>query len=148
MDVVILLGLLLFGLGAFAFWSMTDPVLGVAPTTIGTILFVLAGAAVVLGVVRIARGRLGLIARLRVLPRMARAIRAGTYPAPPWSKRLFWIFGVLYILSPIDLIPELLPVIGLTDDIGVGAFLLSQLGVEAGRFRAHEKATEYGDSGA
>ncbi|WP_156051344.1 YkvA family protein [Allokutzneria albata] len=138
---MILLGLLLSGLGAFAFWNMTNPVLGLQPTTIGTILFVLGGVSVIIGVVRIARGRLGPIARLRALPRMVRAIRAGTYPAPPWSKRLFWIFGVLYILSPIDLIPELLPVIGLTDDIGLGAFLLSQLGAEAARFSERERRT-------
>ncbi|MCP3802406.1 DUF1232 domain-containing protein [Allokutzneria sp. A3M-2-11 16] len=136
---MILLGLLLFGLGAFAFWNMTNPVLGVEPTTIGTVLFVLAGVAMIVGVVRIARGRLGMVARLRALPRMVRAVRAGTYPAPPWSKRMFWIFGVLYIVSPIDLIPELLPVIGLTDDIGLGAFLLTQVGAEAARFSEHER---------
>ncbi|MFB9903554.1 YkvA family protein [Allokutzneria oryzae] len=136
---MILLGLLLFGLGAFAYWSMTNPVLGVEPTTIGTVLFVLAAIAIVTGVVGLLRGRLGLIGQLRVLPRMVKAIRAGAYPAPPWSKRLFWIFGVLYILSPIDLIPELLPVIGLTDDIGMGAFLLTQLSGEATRFVEHER---------
>ena len=40
---------------------------------------------------------------------------------PSWAKRI--ILGTLgYLLSPIDLIPDLSPLIGYTDDIGVLGF--------------------------
>ena len=40
---------------------------------------------------------------------------------PTWAKRI--IFGVLgYFISPIDLIPDLAPIIGYTDDLAMLAF--------------------------
>jgi uncharacterized membrane protein YkvA (DUF1232 family) len=40
---------------------------------------------------------------------------------PPWAKKI--ILGSLaYFLSPIDSIPDLTPVIGFTDDLGVMSF--------------------------
>lgn len=40
---------------------------------------------------------------------------------PAWAKRM--IFGVLgYFISPIDLIPDLGPIIGYTDDLAILAF--------------------------
>lgn len=40
---------------------------------------------------------------------------------PPWAKNI--IFGTLgYFLAPIDAIPDLSPIIGYTDDIGVLSF--------------------------
>lgn len=40
---------------------------------------------------------------------------------PPWAKRI--ILGALaYMLSPIDSIPDLTPVLGFTDDLGVISF--------------------------
>jgi len=42
---------------------------------------------------------------------------------PSWAKNI--IIGVLgYFLAPIDLIPDLSPIIGYTDDIGVLGFCL------------------------
>ncbi len=40
---------------------------------------------------------------------------------PPWAKRI--IIGMLgYLLAPIDAIPDLVPVFGYTDDIGLLSF--------------------------
>lgn len=40
---------------------------------------------------------------------------------PPWAKRI--IIGSLgYVLAPIDAVPDLSPIIGYTDDIGVLSF--------------------------
>lgn len=40
---------------------------------------------------------------------------------PPWAKRI--IVGLLgYLLAPVDAIPDLAPVIGYTDDIGLLSF--------------------------
>ncbi|MEM6318101.1 MAG: DUF1232 domain-containing protein [Bacteroidota bacterium] len=40
---------------------------------------------------------------------------------PAWAKRV--VFGVLgYFIAPIDAIPDLTPIIGYTDDIGILSF--------------------------
>lgn len=36
----------------------------------------------------------------------------------------FFILAVAYILSPIDLVPDFIPIIGWLDDIGIGGGLL------------------------
>ena len=55
----------------------------------------------------------------------ARAIKAQVYIAykalkdkrTPWSARLVLLFTVAYVLSPVDLIPDFIPVLGLLDDV-------------------------------
>ena len=37
---------------------------------------------------------------------------------------------------PLDFVPDLLPLVGITDDIGVGAWLLTSLYAEAGNHLA------------
>jgi len=37
---------------------------------------------------------------------------------PGWAKRII-LGGVAYLLSPVDLIPDLTPILGYTDDISV-----------------------------
>lgn len=142
---LVILGVALLALGGLAFWQLSSAVLWVEPNTWGIVLTALGGLALVVGIVRTVRRRRGLappgtLTRIRALPRMLRAMRQRRYPAPPWSKRLFWIAGIIYILSPIDLLPEVfLPIIGLTDDVGLGAFLLAQLRAETGRFVESER---------
>lgn len=41
----------------------------------------------------------------------------------PLSTKLVPLLALLYIISPIDLIPDALPLLGITDDLGL--FLLS-----------------------
>ena len=42
-----------------------------------------------------------------------------------WEKSLVSVLTLLYILSPVDLLPDVVPVIGWLDDIGVGALFLA-----------------------
>lgn len=46
----------------------------------------------------------------------AREIRDGARHAP-WYVKLLITAGLLYLLSPIDLIPDFIPVIGQLDDV-------------------------------
>ena len=41
------------------------------------------------------------------------------------EKFLICALGLLYILSPIDLVPDVLPVVGWLDDLGIGALFLA-----------------------
>jgi len=49
----------------------------------------------------------------------------------PWYVKAALAAGLLYIISPYDLIPEWVPVIGIMDDIGLAALLIAW----ASRFR-------------
>jgi uncharacterized membrane protein YkvA (DUF1232 family) len=53
---------------------------------------------------------------------LARRLRAD--PRVPWQARVAVILAGLWVLSPIDLLPEFLPVIGPLDDIVVVALAL------------------------
>jgi uncharacterized membrane protein YkvA (DUF1232 family) len=42
---------------------------------------------------------------------------ASKHPATPWYAKLLGLFVVAYALSPIDLIPDFIPVLGYLDDV-------------------------------
>lgn len=62
---------------------------------------------------------------LEELKARARQLKADTYalylaarhPATPWHVRLLVAFIVAYAVSPIDLIPDFIPVLGYLDDL-------------------------------
>lgn len=49
----------------------------------------------------------------------------GCYPRIPWWVIAAIVFALLYILNPVDLIPDIFPVIGLVDDAAVLALCLA-----------------------
>lgn len=57
-------------------------------------------------------------------------------------QTVLWLAAVVYLVSPIDLIPELLPVIGVADDIGLAAWLLGSLYAEAGNYLGRQRQRE------
>lgn len=42
-------------------------------------------------------------------------------------KSLIVILGLLYVISPIDLLPDVIPVLGWCDDLGVIGFVIKAL---------------------
>jgi uncharacterized membrane protein YkvA (DUF1232 family) len=38
---------------------------------------------------------------------------------PKWKRMIIALLAVLYVISPLDLIPDFIPVIGWLDDLGV-----------------------------
>lgn len=49
----------------------------------------------------------------------------GVYRKMPWWVIAAVVFALLYVLNPIDLIPDIIPVLGLTDDAAVLALCLA-----------------------
>lgn len=82
-------------------------------------------------------GAPGLGARVRALPRMARAVTRGEYRAT--GRLALLLLGVVYIVSPIDALPEFLPLIGVADDLGVLLWLVGAALGETERFLTWEK---------
>ncbi|MDP9864010.1 MULTISPECIES: YkvA family protein [Streptosporangium] len=79
-------------------------------------------------------GSPGLGARLRAIPKMIGAVMRGRYPGMGKSKLAMMGLGVLYILSPVDVVPDFLVLIGVADDFGVFLWLMGSLLGESGRY--------------
>ena len=62
-------------------------------------------------------GTPGVVTRLRAMPRLVWATFRGEYAGTSRARLLAIVGALLYVVSPIDLVPELvLPFIGLGDD--------------------------------
>jgi uncharacterized membrane protein YkvA (DUF1232 family) len=73
-----------------------------------------------------------------LLARLARAVAAGEYDlATP--KVVALVTGIAYVVSPLDAVPDVLPVLGWTDDVGVVAATTGLLAYEIVEFREWEK---------
>ena len=60
----------------------------------------------------------------------------------PWST-LFWvILCLVYVISPIDLLPDVLPLLGIADDGAFILFVLSLVHNDIQRFRGQPAAPE------
>ena len=81
-----------------------------------------------------------LVTRLRI---EAHAIwLAARDPRTPWAARALALLIAAYALSPIDLIPDFIPVIGLLDDallIPAGLWLVAKM-LPPGRLDEHRRA--------
>lgn len=88
-------------------------------------------------------GPYGLAQRLRALPRLVSAATGGGYRGLDRRRALGIVVGALYVLSPVDLVPEaLLGVLGLADDALVSAWLAGAVLSEVDRFLDWEKARD------
>ena len=69
-----------------------------------------------------------------LLPNLAVLFRGlGSDPRVPRSSKALLVFGLAWLASPIDLIPEFIPFLGPLDDAVVAALILRRLGRTAGR---------------
>lgn len=88
-------------------------------------------------------GAPSLVARVGALPRLVSATLTGRYRGMSTGRLAALALGVVYVLSPVDLVPELvLPLIGLGDDLVVVTFVLSGLLVETEQFLVWEREEE------
>lgn len=126
-------------------------VVGLPSVAVGIGLLVIGAGIGALGVVRrrvvrrrkIANGEPvpvgNVIERAQALPRLLRDVRRGTYADLPKSRTFLWLLALVYLISPIDILPDLLPVIGVTDDAGVGVWLLTSVSTAAGLYLRKER---------
>ncbi|GAA2844345.1 hypothetical protein GCM10010517_00470 [Streptosporangium fragile] len=84
-------------------------------------------------------GSPGLGARIRALPRMIGAAMRGRYPGLGKGRLALLGLGVLYIVSPVDVVPDFLALIGVADDFGVFLWLTGSLLGESGRYVEWER---------
>jgi len=71
--------------------------------------------------------------------RMIRAMFAGRYPEKPWRSIGLLAILIVYVISPIDLVPDYIPVIGVIDDLAMVGFFLRALHNDVQKFRSWER---------
>ncbi len=76
--------------------------------------------------------------QLGVVTRLLKAYASGDYREVPWKTLLRMIAVLIYFVSPLDFLPDFLPVIGLTDDIALMLWLFSGLKDDIEKFRQWE----------
>lgn len=82
-------------------------------------------------------GSPSLLARIRAIPRLIRAVRSGEYTGMSSMELALVLAGVGYVVSPIDLVPEgLLLAVGLVDDVLVMGWVVATLVRETEAFIA------------
>jgi uncharacterized membrane protein YkvA (DUF1232 family) len=73
--------------------------------------------------------------KISLLARLLKAYARGEYRAVPWKTLTRIIAVLVYFLSPIDVIPDLLPIIGFTDDIALVLWLFNAVADDLDMFR-------------
>lgn len=85
-------------------------------------------------------GAPGMGDRFRALPRLVGGATSGRYPGLGRGRLALFVVGIAYILSPVDLMPELLlTLLGLGDDAVVALWLAGSFLDETERYLQWER---------
>lgn len=87
----------------------------------------------------------GFIQKIPVIARMVKSIMGKGGYKPEFKNVILPGLVLLYLISPLDIIPDWLPVIGVFDDLALLAFAIPMLVAEAEKFVAWE-ASQKSDS--
>lgn len=77
--------------------------------------------------------------KIFILGRLIKAYAKGEYREIPWRTFLIVVAAVIYFINPIDFIPDLIPVAGLTDDFGILLWVYSAVSGEVDKFLLWER---------
>ena len=83
-------------------------------------------------------------AYLMAMFRLLRAYYTGAYREIPWQSLVLIIIAVIYFVSPIDLIPDWIPIIGLMDDAFVVGLVLKSVKDDLDAFMEWETSNNNG----
>lgn len=92
--------------------------------------------------VSIAQRRGGALLRdLQLLVRLLKASVSGAYTGLSVHKLVTIVAAILYLISPLDVIPDFIPVVGYVDDAAVIAWVLKSIAEELKDFKIWEQGT-------
>jgi len=75
-----------------------------------------------------------------VLGRLTKAYAMGNYREIPWKTVLIIVAAIIYFVNPIDLLPDFIPVAGLTDDFGILIWVYNSVSNEIDKFLTWEQS--------
>ena len=85
----------------------------------------------------------GFIKKIPVMIRMVKSIMAKNGYKPEMKNVILPALVLLYLISPLDIIPDWIPIIGVFDDIALLAFAMPLLIAETEKFVAWEASKKY-----
>jgi len=75
-------------------------------------------------------------AQIKLLFEMLRDYKKGNYEETPWRSVAGITFALLYILNPLDLVPDFIPFFGVLDDFTVFTVTLNLIGKDFDNYKA------------
>ncbi len=81
---------------------------------------------------------MGFLHNLQTISRMLRAYVKGEYKVVPWTTVLKIVTALIYFVSPLDFIPDILPILGFSDDIAIVLWVISSCTTDIKRFQEWE----------
>ena len=84
----------------------------------------------------------GILGTIKTFIRMLRAFRSGAYTEIPWMTILTVVGALIYFITPIDLIPDFIPVAGYLDDFGLILAVFNRFKADINTFQAWEKSNK------
>ena len=74
-----------------------------------------------------------------VLGRLIKAYALGQYRDVPWKTILLIVAAIIYFVNPLDLVPDIIPMTGLTDDFAILVWVYNSVSNEIEKFLEWEK---------
>lgn len=78
--------------------------------------------------------------KMMTLFRLIKSSIKNEYTEVPRAKVLLGIAAILYFVSPVDILPDFLPIFGFVDDAALFAWFLKQASPEIAKFEAWENS--------
>jgi uncharacterized membrane protein YkvA (DUF1232 family) len=78
--------------------------------------------------------------KISVLTRLVKSYTTGHYRNVPWKPVAAILGSFIYFLNPFDLIPDVAPVVGLTDDFSILVWVYGSVQTEIDKFLAWEQS--------
>lgn len=80
--------------------------------------------------------------KIYVMIRMVKAQISGEYREFPWRTLAMIVGALIYFVTPLDMIPDIVPVLGLTDDISIVYWIYKSVQEDIERFEEWERTIE------
>lgn len=77
--------------------------------------------------------------QLGVVTRLIKAYASGEYRQLPWKTLISIVAVLLYFVNPLDIIPDILPIVGFADDIALVGWLFTSMSSDIEKFRQWEQ---------
>lgn len=80
--------------------------------------------------------------KIYVMIRMVKAQISGEYREFPWRTLAMIVGALIYFVAPLDLIPDVIPILGLTDDISIVYWIYKSVQEDIEKFEEWERTIE------